>query len=88
MPGFSLAYLGYTGPGNSTGNIIALLLDCNSKAIPMIQRDWNEPINAEINRSDISDSVRATTKTGIRMWSLWIERFQAVQPEEHISTEA
>lgn len=88
MPGFSLAYLGYIGPGNSAGNMTALLPDWNSEAIPMMQRVLIQSSNAKINRSHNSDSVRATPKTGIRMWGLWKERFQAVQAEEHISTEA
>ncbi len=37
IPGFSLAYSGYTGPGNSAGNMTALLPDWNSEAIPMMQ---------------------------------------------------
>lgn len=88
MPGFSLAYLGYKEPGNSAGNMTALLPDWNSEAIPMMQRVLIQSSNAKINLSHNSDSVRATPKTGIRMWGLWKERFQAVQSEEHISTEA
>ena len=50
MPGFSLAYLGYTGPGNSAGNMTALLPDWNSEAIPMMQRVLIQSSNAKINR--------------------------------------
>lgn len=88
MPGFSLAYLGYTRPGNSAGNMTALLPDWNSEAIPMMQRVLIQSSNAKINRSHNSDSVRATPKTGDGMWNSWKERFQAVQSEEDISTEA
>lgn len=85
MRGFSLAHLGYTGPGNSAGNMTALQPHWNSEAIPMMQRVLIQSSNAKINRSHNSDSVRATPETGIRMWK---ERFQAIQSEEHISTEA
>lgn len=86
VPGFSLAYLGYTGPGNSAGNMTALRPDWNSEAIPMMQRVLIQSSNA--NRSHNSNSVRPTPRDGISLWGLWKERFQAVQSEEHISTEA
>ena len=88
IPGFSLAYSGYTGPGNSAGNMTALLPDWNSEAIPMMQLVLIHSSNAKINRSHNSDSVRATPITRITLWGLWKERFQAAQSEEHISTEA
>lgn len=54
----------------------------------MMQRVLIQSSNAKINRSHNSGSVRATPKTRIKLWGLWKEMFQAVQSEEHISTEA
>ena len=89
MPGFSLAYSGYTGPGNSAGsmNRPATRLEFRGNPDDATCPDSIKQCQ-KINRSHNPDSVCATPKTRIKKWDSWKARFQAAQSEEYISIEA